>query len=207
MVFVNLGINIKEESVWFAKGFEEGWNSSKDGDTFDEASFLNIILKREISAGADSIYNSKEGRYEKVEYREENLILAHKGEKVTGSGGMLLVEITLSLVIVISIIYFWICFIRVIFSANKNSMFVFTKLLEERIKKCGISLALYAICNIGLCYCSLMEAKEVFAHDGYTLEVSNTGNYMLLVIASGFFMVAELFTIARKMKEEQELTI
>lgn len=202
LVAVNLGSDIQEASKDFWQGFNLGFNSVEQEGV---VSLYGINMERDEYNMNDSIYNSKTNSFDRVTLKKEQFIIIANQDKKTENETLNLI---LSLITFVSIIYFWLVFIKVVLSVNRNSTVIFTQKLENRLKKCSISLAIFAICQITYRYSELSAAKDYFAHEGYRLTTNGvSSDIMLLVISTGIFMVAEIFTIARKMKEEQELTI
>lgn len=168
LVAVNLGSDIKESSKDFMEGFNHGYHSKEQG----LVSLYEINMERDENNVNDSIYNSKTNSYDRVTLKKEQFIIIANQDEKTENGTLRLI---LSLITIAAIIYFWVIFIKVILSVNRNSTVIFTQKLENRLKKCSVSLAIYAICQIAYRYSEFSAVSNYFAHDGY--RITANGRY------------------------------
>lgn len=107
LVAVNLGSNIQEASKDFWQGFNLGFNSVEQEGV---VSLYGINMERDEYNMNDSIYNSKTNSFDRVTLKKEQFIIIANQDKKTENETLNLI---LSLITFVSIIYFWLVFIKV----------------------------------------------------------------------------------------------
>lgn len=180
----------------FMAGLNEGYSSDGKLSYY----FMDLIPNNYLEQ--DSLYNTKTGEYEKIAYVTKNVMVSRAKEEDD-----LTLPNTLGVAVFPLMIAFWVCFIKVIFSVNRNEKIIFTTKLEKRLTRCAIYLGIFSLVNM---ICEHIEAavcQNNFEFEGMFIETDYSNYIMLFISAAGFVMVSEIFRIARKLKEEQELTI
>lgn len=105
------------------------------------------------------------------------------------------------------IMYVWaiVLFIRLIISINKSDIFKWRNV--RRLRRMGIALIIGFCCTFITAYLNLCSVEKVFSLRGYELGISDMVSTTMLVLGLSALIVAEVFAIGLKMKEEQDLTI
>ena len=148
----------------------------------------------------DSVYNEKSGKYVPVSFSSMMLSVDTKStasEQVAFS--------LLNLVHIGVCIWAIILFIRLVISINKSDIFNWKNV--RRLRFLGAAL-IVGFCTAFLpAYLTYRSVGEVFSVRGYELDLSDMVNTTTLVLGISTLIVAEVFAIGLKMKEEQDLTI
>lgn len=194
-----LGREIPDAAAEFEMGYEVGAQSERLKDIISTSVSVRPRDKRVF---ADSIYNETTGHYCKMNINAVDINAPQLNNYTCYN-----FEIFLAIVAYIAMIVFWIYFINVIFMVNYDDKEIFTRKLEHKLMIAGISLAIYGICIIICSYIDLYIARDIFSFADYRIVANNTDSFIMLVIAVGIIMVSQIFGIARRLREEQELTI
>lgn len=96
-------------------------------------------------------------------------------------------------------------FIRLIISINKSDIFNWRNV--RRLRRLGMALVTSFCCAFAAAYLSFISIDEVFSMAGYELNFSELTSTITLVLGLCSLIVAEVFAIGLKMKEEQDLTV
>ena len=90
-------------------------------------------------------------------------------------------------------------------SINKSDIFNWKNV--RRLRRLGILLIIGFVCTFLLAFLSFHNVEKVFSVTGYSLSMADMVHITSLVLGISALIVAEVFAIGLKMKEEQELTI
>lgn len=180
----------------FMTGFNEGYSNQVENSFF----FMNLAPDNYMAQ--DRILNTKTGEYEAVTEISKSIMVRKPHATINTIVTMVAVFLGAPLMIA-----FWVCFIKVIFSANKSEKVIFTKKIEKRLMRCAVYLGISSLIYLADTFVGNMLSRDAFAFEGMHIETNYSDNIMLFIIATGFVMVSEIFRIARKLKEDQELTI
>ena len=96
-------------------------------------------------------------------------------------------------------------FIRLIVSINKSDIFNWRNV--RRLRRLGMALVVSFCCAFASTYLHFIGIDEVFSMEGYELNLPELTSTITLVLGLCSLIVAEVFAIGLKMKEEQDLTI
>jgi len=144
---------------------------------------FNIKSKYPANVFTDSIYNT-----------------------VTGESMMLLLPLgLLALVIAALVILLIYWFIKLIFNINKSIIFEWKNV--KLLRKIGILLIGFYVCGIIFAFLFGNYASSLVSIPGYFLDNSKFFSYGSLIQGIIALIVAEIFAIGLKLKEEQDLTV
>lgn len=197
-------------------GVEKGLEMARNADSTEELerskdfeALTNIttvgLVPRVITEKAgtlmcDSVYNVKSGEFVPVAH---GLLMV--GLKTPKSLGVRVLAGLLSWVSLIAIIWALVLFVRIIVAINRSE--IFSWLNVRRLRRLGLLLILEFGCTCLSAYLTLCSLREVFALEHYELDLPDTVNITTLMLGLVSLIVAEVFAIGLKMKEEQDLTI
>ena len=134
----------------------------------------------------DSVYNELEGRYVPACYA--TLLVSVEKSEAPWQG---VVTGLASLVSTVAIVWALVLFIRLIVAINKSQIFLW------RTFACSWLAEYINLCNL----------REVLSIPGYGLDLTDATNVGALLLGLCALIVAEVFAIGLRMKEEQDLTI
>lgn len=152
---------------------------------------------------SDSIYNKKSGKVEPMQIfnAEVHSSAVKMSDSNEGFYGMLR-GFSLGLIMMV----FTVLFISIIISVNRGK--IFTRSLENRLSICGWLLILEYILKYIYNYYQQGVLAELYDFDNYVISDYQDPMITFYAIAGvGMLLIAQIFAIARKMKEEQDLTI
>lgn len=199
-------------SVSFRQGFREGMESrtqvrhgveeaaSPSWGQLGEKHTLTLMLDTKADYPVDSIYNRKTGTYLPMEYET---IQVYSKESMPLHILLLMPFLFVLTIILLPtlFIYFW-----KVLSAIKSAK-IFTTENIHRLRVIGFCFCMLAF-MVGLVqYLTLLETKKLIDVEGYTLVSGEWFASSLWIYGLIAFLIAEVFAIGLKMKEEQELTI
>ena len=124
--------------------------------------------------------------------------------KKTTAGGMIL-QGSLMLLSITSMIAALIYFIKLIVSINR--MVIFDWINVKRLRKIGYALRVFFSCSFIPQLSGYFNVVDNIKLENYVLLPTLDMNASNLFLGLGCLIVAEIFAIGLKMKEEQELTI
>lgn len=185
----------------FRQGANERRSYKEDpSDSLEPPYYLDLMLNSKGDVPVDSIYNKNTGRFYPVEYT--SMKFYPKKEK---SSWYIIMACFSSVFIILLFPVLIVCFWNVISSVKQARIFEHNNIRRLRI--------------IGLCFCLLailtgipnlimeIEAKKFLSIDGYSIVSGEWFASSLWIYALISFLVAEIFAIGLRIKEEQDLTI
>ena len=203
IVVLVLSYSIFETAYYFVVGVKAGLEAGIESDTSAEnqRELINMkyisLLPEHLSATGengffqDSVYNEKSGKYVPVD---------------TKSAAWSQVTFTLlNLAHICICVWAIILFVRLVVSINKSDIFNWRNV--RRLRFLGLALIISFCTEVLPAYLTYRNVGEVFSVRGYELGLSDMVNTTTLVLGISTLIVAEVFAIGLKMKEEQELTI
>lgn len=206
LVFVYAaGYEIYLGSTDFRQGFREGYHdsyqkrNSSASDTPGSPYYLKLVLNTEKDMPVDSVYNKATERYCPAEY---TAIKFYPKER---SIGLEIVSLFCTLFIFFIFPVLVICFWKVIASVKQAK--IFDRKNIRRLRIIGLCFSLLAIL-LGIPeFVMEMEAKKTIVIEGYTIVSGEWFRSSLWIYALISLLVAEIFAIGLRLKEEQDLTI
>lgn len=148
----------------------------------------------------DSVYNELEGRYVPACYA--TLLVSVEKPEAPWQG---VVTGLASLVSTVAIVWALVLFIRLIVAINKSQIFLWRNI--RRLRVLGFMLLASFACSWLAEYINLCNLREVLSIPGYGLDLTDATNVSTLLLGLCALIVAEVFAIGLRMKEEQDLTI
>ena len=187
----------------FGHGFSEGMKISHSGNQSVEQAInfrIATLMPKDFSSFKDSVYNEKTGSYVPVAYTQ-----MVTNVKVDRSTWMMVAQVISGLLAVFAIIASTVLFIQLIVAINKSDIFNWKNV--RRLRRLGVLLIIGFVCTFLLAFLSFHNMEKVFSVTGYSLSMADMVHITSLVLGISALIVAEVFAIGLKMKEEQELTI
>lgn len=210
LLFCALGLSLFLNILSGVEGTNEAWQIIRKDDpnkSSDEKSSVVVDLYTVVrlvpsipGSYPDSIYNEKNNRWIPVQYNE----IITRVDKTFSKGeliGILLLLITSLAAMIMAFIYF----IKLIRNINRSQIFEWANV--RNLKRLGIAfIVLFAVNAIFgfLNYHSILQQVKI---QGYEVDWSSALQTSNLVIGLASLLVAEIFAIGLRLKEEQELTI
>lgn len=202
LVVLVLGYSVLEAMYYMGEGFMAGVEMTQTNEGLDRAKNMKAIsvVPADFSEFTDSVYNEKIGSYVPALYGQLVISVPVK----TSHTVMAIVSLVQILGVVASVVGV-ILFVKLIVSINRSLIFSWRNV--RRLRWLGVALIFHYLCMLVPLLVASREVNEVFALRGYELHQSDLVSIITLVLAIVSFIVAEVFAIGLKMKEEQDLTI
>lgn len=212
IVVLVLSYSVFETGYYFVVGVKAGVEAGVEAKTSVERQkelmnmkYISLLPKNLSMAGngeffLDSIYNEKSAGYVPATY--SSMMVSVDTKSTVWS------QMTYSLLNLAHIgICVWaiILFIRLVISINKSDIFKWKNV--RRLRLLGLALIVSFCTALLPAYLTLNSVEQVFSVRGYDLNLSDMVNTTTLVLGLSTLIVAEVFAIGLKMKEEQDLTI
>lgn len=221
IVLLVLGWSVIETGYYFvlgaAKGAKAGYEYAKQMDENPQAAsrsevdrlqgITNIhVLPRAFKEFdmegwmADSVLNAKTGRYVPAMYAELMVSVPREEDSAMQTAGLLLGLLKLAVGI-------WaiVLFIRWVVAVNRSDIFTWHNV--RRLRRMGVLLLASCALTWLLEYLTVHALRQVFALPGYELTLAGSVSLSVLLLGLCSLIVAEVFAIGLRMKEEQDLTI
>lgn len=208
IVLLVLGYSIVEMTYYVGMGIktglQRGFNEEVSLQEKKEIANLQLVyLMPENFDGdilSDSVYNVKSGEYVSASFGQLAVSVDTKPSVLSR-----IVTILLVIADYVAIIWALVLFVRLIIAINRSDIFNWKNV--RRLRRLGVMLIVSFGCALSIALLSLYNVKEVFALSGYSLTMGEMVQITSLVLGLSALIVAEVFAIGLKMKEEQELTI
>lgn len=221
IVLLVLGWSVIETSYYFvlgaAKGAKAGYEYARQLEENPQAAnhaeinrlqgITNIHVLprafREFDLNgwmADSVLNAKTGQYVPAMYYKMMISVKKPHNPVYSITNFLL-----SMLIIVANIWALVLFIKWILAVNRSDIFNWRNV--RRLRLMGGLLLLSTACSVLTEYLSMRNLEQVFAMTDYELSLSGSISLSILLLGLCSLIVAEVFAIGLRMKEEQDLTI
>lgn len=149
----------------------------------------------------DSVFNEKTGQYIRILHTQFMAEITPKGNNIR-MGIIMIIGIIQFITIIGVLVYF----IKLIISINRSSIFNWENV--KRLRFMGYALLISFLCTTTLGALNLHAANAGIELERYILNPTFfLNNLPDLFLILGCLIVAEIFAIGLKMKEEQDLTI
>lgn len=212
IVVLVLGYSVFETGYYFVVGVKAGVEAGVEAAASMERQkelmnmkYISLIPDNMSVSGSgefflDSVYNEKSASYVPATYGSMIVSVDTKSTAWGRIGFTLLNLVHLGICV-------WaiILFIRLVISINKSDIFNWKNV--RRLRLLGLALIVSFCTSLLPAYLTLKSVREVFSVRGYELNLSDMVNTTTLVLGISTLIVAEVFAIGLKMKEEQDLTI
>ena len=201
-----LAFNFVTDINDFVTGFKDGWNSvpSSDADSPDDSRVVTFAFLRALDHDRYdySVFNKKTGRKEPMQ------LLVVKLSTVSTERSSVVLQLVggLSILLfVVTLVMFWVHFIKLILAVNRGV--AFDRVIERRLRIIGRLLLLMYVAEWGIDLFVYYTNRGMIDVPGYEVVMDDHPSLILLLSGLGMLIVAQIFTIGRQLKEEQELTI
>lgn len=210
LVILTLSYSVIEMGYYLFIGFRVGYESVSEEPTHlgnvDEVKNMKTIhlIPDGISMEGgellrDSIYNEKSGTYVPAAYAA--LAISVVAESLWSNFWVGVLAI-IQLICLLKATFF---FVRLVVAINRSQIFCWENV--KRLRRLGFLLLVSFGCSLLSEYLNLQVIQEVFALPGYTISLREAVSITIPVLGLCALIVAEVFAIGLKMKEEQDLTI
>lgn len=207
IVLLALSYSVIETTYYIGMGMSAGIKSALTKETnpeeMEKISNMKVIhlLPEDLIGNIflDSIYNEKSDEYVPVSYTQAFASIDTQPSLLLTIGSRLV-----GIADLVTIIWAVVLFIRLIVAINRSIIFNWKNV--RRLRCLGILLIINFSCTLFTTILDFHNIKEVFAISGYSLVLDDV-HTMSLVLGLSALIVAEIFSISLKMKEEQDLTI
>lgn len=149
---------------------------------------------------ADSVYNAKTQQYVPAMYAELMVSVPREESTAMQAAGSLLGLLKLA-----ASIWAIVLFIRWVVAVNRSDIFTWHNV--RRLRRMGVLLLASCALTWLLEYLTVHALRQVFALPGYELTLAGSVSLSVLLLGLCSLIVAEVFAIGLRMKEEQDLTI
>lgn len=213
LVMLVLGYSVLESAYLMGRGFGEGLAigmnmvKKEKGKTPDVNKLNNVygmkaiaLMPNNFTGYTDSVYNEKSATYVPAVYNQMVVIVPTKSD----IWGMLVPQLFI-LISLFTTLLTIVLFVKLIVSINKSDTFNWKNVYT--LRWIGGSLILSYFCIAIPAYIAGYQLSEVFALRGYSLHQSDLTSVTTLVLGITSLIVAEVFAIGLRLKEEQDLTI
>ncbi len=209
----SVGVSLYYMGLGMTMGVQMGMDAAREmqeGGSYDKLEEINnlknisllpkFLKEYQGDFFTDSVRNEKTGQYVPMAY--SNLMVSVSVDKpvwqsvVSGAMGMLAL---------VAGIWALVLFIRIVVAVNRSDIFNWRNV--RRLRRLGILLIVGFVCVLLPEYLSLCNLREVFSMESYELILSDSVKVTNLLLGLIALIVAEVFAIGLKMKEEQDLTI
>ena len=195
IVLLVLGYSVLETTYYVGLGIKAGIEKGFD-------SKIDAKVPKDLGGDIliDSVYNEKTGEYVPAAYGQ--MIVSVNTQPSVLSR---IVSLLILILNYVAIVWAVVLFIRLIVSINKSDIFNWKNV--RRLRRLGVLLIIGFVCTFLLAFLSFHNVEKVFSVTGYSLSMADMVHITSLVLGISALIVAEVFAIGLKMKEEQELTI
>ncbi|EKU87681.1 DUF2975 domain-containing protein [Bacteroides oleiciplenus] len=208
IVLFVLGYSVLETTYYVGMGIkagiEKGFDSKIDVKEREEMTNLQVVqLVPKDLGGAiliDSVYNEKSGEYVPAAYGQ--MIVSVNTQPSVLSR---IISFLILIADYVAIVWAVVLFIRLIVSINKSDIFNWKNV--RRLRRLGVLLIISFACTFFTAFLSFYNVGKVFSVTGYSLSMADMVHITSLVLGLSALIVAEVFAIGLRMKEEQDLTI
>lgn len=210
LVILTLSYSVLEVGYYLFIGFRAGLETATDEQThlgevnkIKDMKTIHLLPDGiSIEGGellCDSVYNAKSGAYEPAAFATLCVSVPVLSRWTNFWIGVLTI---IRLICLFKAMFF---FIRLVVDINRSQIFCWKNV--SRLRRLGILL----LVSFGCCclseYLNLRVMQEVFELPGYAISMREALPDTIPVLGLCALIVAEVFAIGLKMKEEQDLTI
>ena len=212
IVVLVLGYSVLETGYYFIVGVKAGVEAGTENAVSAEnkkelinMKYISLLPEHLSKVGnnglfQDSVYNEKSGEYVPVSFNSMMVSVDTKSATMEQAAFSLLNLLHMAICI-------WaiVLFVRLVISINKSDIFNWKNV--RRLRLLGTTLIISCCTALLPAYLTFRSVEKVFSVRGYELDLSDMVNTTTLVLGISTLIVAEVFAIGLKMKEEQDLTI
>lgn len=213
LLFLTLFASLSFNIVGGVEGVNEAWSTVQNEsgnypteipDKSLESSITGLYPIRVIPTAAgtytDSVYNNKTGAWIPIQYSEIITKVSHPVSKLH-LVGILILAVSYLLALGVG----FICFLKLIRDINKSIIFEWKNV--RNLNWLGGTLITAFFISFLLGYLNYSLVAEHVAINSYKIDWSGIAQTMNLILGLATLLVAEIFSLGLRLKEEQELTI
>lgn len=221
IVLVLMGWSVLETGYYMvvgaSTGFKAGWEYAKqqkenpqaaktpEMETIDQLQYMAHVHLSPKTFDmehwlADSVYNAKTRQYVPAMYAELMVSVPR-----TESTAMQIANTLLGLLKLAVSIWAIVLFIKWVVAVNRSDIFTWHNV--RRLRRMGVLMLVSCAATWLVEYLTVHSVEQVFALPGYELSLAGTVPLSVLLLGLCSLIVAEVFAIGLRMKEEQDLTI
>lgn len=186
------------------KAFAMGWSLAMEGkeEVLKKISNAHPIALAPVASYylSDSVYNEKTESFVPASFGTIAVSVETGPNVWSSSTGVLLVFLRFIMIVTAIVL-----FIKLIISVNRSVIFTWKNI--ARLRWVGILLILCFLGSLIPMILSNMAISDVLSVRGYALDLPSLISMTNLILGIIALIVAEIFAIGLRMKEEQELTI
>lgn len=196
LVLLLMGYSLVESLYYFTVGLKAG----ADPDLVMQNLEFLAVLPDDMTLLTDSVYNVKSQSYVPATF-SHLLVSVEKPHSVW----LDLLRGVMGLTAAVCFLWAALLFIRLMVAINRQEIFCWSNV--HRLRRIGVLMSLgFLMCALQI-YCSFRVQGEVFAMQGYSFSLREAIDLSNLLLGLVALIVAEVFALGLKLKEEQELTI
>ena len=205
LIGVALGIMLTNHTqIAFVDGFKEGLNSSKKDEVSLQIETTDLfILELEPAAELAKptpLLNVKSGEW--IPSRIQTVVIEMSPSNK--SGWMMVWTCVCAVLFITGIVMCVYNFLKIIFAVNKSVIFEWINV--KRLRRIGIGFVVMFLSNMLLMFTNYLLASKVIELADYTIR-KTVFEGSLLLLGMTAFLIAEVFAVGLRLREEQELTI
>ena len=201
MIFAVLLLSVSENIYSMVWGAIEGGKAGMENKA-GEINNLHplMLLPDNLSSTSDSIYNEMTGKNVPI-WQIQSMVTVD----TDAPGWLALINTLLSFILIIFGIKAVLQFIKFIRNINRSDIFCWANV--KLLRKLGTSLLITFAATLTSTYMHTWQLSQVLKIPGYSYNWLNPFSHSSLLLGVLAFVIAEVFAIGLKMKEEQDLTI
>lgn len=188
------------------RGFIDGFTAACNTPPHEvkDLSNLELLPKKGWATPTTTLKNTQNG--DTIAVSMVRIIAQTKPDQASSPLGIFSISLSLlSLFLIATCIYFWIVFIKLILCVNKGR--VFDRSVEKKLIRGGMSLLAIYLLEWIFTFIVYAHNLHAFEFEDYIVTLRDIPDHSLLYTSIGLMLVAQIFSIGRELKEEQELTI
>ena len=196
------------QGMILSTGDKENWNkNAKELSTsFNPKSATSAVQlwpKTFPQLFNDSIYNKRTGEYEPMMLNAV-VVNSPKTDKMKFAAHTIGISV-LGLLAFVALAVCLFFFFKIVMAVNRGE--IFTNKMERWLNVCGILLIVDYVIEWAMLLILYFQNKAIFEFANYNVVVTQMPSLTILLAGMGTLLIAQIFAIGRRMKEEQELTI
>ena len=221
IVLLLMGWSVLETAYYMAvgatTGFKAGWEYAKqqkenpqatktpEMETIGQLQYMEHVHLSPKTFDmehwlADSVYNARTQQYVPAMYAELMVSVPR-----IESTAMQIANTLLGLLKLAVSIWAIVLFIKWVVAVNRSDIFTWHNV--RRLRRMGVLMLVSCAATWLVEYLTVHSVEQVFTLPGYELSLAGTVPLSVLLLGLCSLIVAEVFAIGLRMKEEQDLTI
>lgn len=180
----------------------EGFEDALKADETNSRRSVTLFVKSEGSIlYPDSVYNKATEEYLPIRYSTIDAMVRNDQVNHASSAVAGIMALVVAIAMIVVVVYF----IKLVYAINKSVIFEWKNVVKLRIIGISMLIAFAGVAIYG--YLSYVRVIANIDLQHYIVEYPSFLNFFLLIAGLGLLLIAEIFAIGLRLKEEQELTI